>query len=394
LQSFAENTGSSSVQGLSDNSPHLRNASELEIDKGTRRQTTISTQSTEDKGDSSTPKPSKRQSLSFSRNIFGLDESIAKKVEEAGRLRRIQSQQSQNTNPSSPVSSPVPLDPSISSKLIGEPCSAVSPTPPLTNDLHQSCENGMQALQDIIDMQIAQLKASKEEADRLKAEYQRDKAQLTLKLKAYVQDASKMEQDNTLSKQKISRLTTELNEVARGLKSLTKEKEGWQEQLDTMHHRVMQAERRVRCVDHLTRLKLEAHQEGAFGSVKRTKQLHPITKASAEVINAISSMNEEISQYANLLAENVQAYTPMHTLDDLTRSKKVIGETLTTSLLKNMRPPTSHVRLKLFLIQVILEVFMVHWCTDIIEGWYPAQQSFSDVLLDLSSQSTNPSSKF
>jgi len=43
-----------------------------------------------------------------------------------------------------------------------------------------------------------------------------------------------------------------------------------------------------------------------------------------------------------------------------------------------IKPPPGY---NLLLMQVVLEVFMVYWCSSIIEAFYPKQKSFADLLV-------------
>ncbi|KAF9552616.1 hypothetical protein CPC08DRAFT_728488 [Agrocybe pediades] len=285
------------------------------------------------------------------------DSSTAKKMSEAGRLRRTQSQDL-NLEANSQAQDPTPEPPE-------------HPPGPL-RDLH--------------DRQCVEIKEGQETIKRLEAENLREKANLSKS----VQDANILRQENTASGQRISALKEQLSMVTAELNNL-KEKQGWEGQLDAMQHRVQQAERQVRCLDNLTRLKLEAREDGAFGSVKRTTQLRASNqKPSADVIRLVVNLNKLTSEYAGFLTNKMRRkYTiPCKTIAQIKRSNDVLGSKVATRLRRHASlcdpfPP--------FLMRVILELFMVHWYTQIIEGWYPKQKCFADVLLEFS-QTTNSSS--
>ncbi|KAF4614786.1 hypothetical protein D9613_002543 [Agrocybe pediades] len=325
--------------------------------------------------------PEKETPATSVRFSFVLDESIAKKMAEAGRLRRTQSQNLNsvaNSRPQKPTSEP----PDSTQELPRDvPQSILSSTDP-----HSDCRRDLKTLQDLYDRQLTELKESRETVERLKAENLREKALLSKS----IHDASILRQENQTSRQRISILKEHLSTVTTELNDLKKEKLGWQEQLDAMQHRVQQAERQARCLDNLTRLKLEAREDGAFGSVKRTKQFQASNlKASAEVIRLVISLNREIMQSANLAAENLGCIKIRHfdASAHVRRSTDVLGNKFTTLLQKHA---TLYSDFRPFLVQVLLELFMVHWCTQIIEGWYPKQKCFADVLLEFS-QTTNSS---
>ncbi|KAF4614793.1 hypothetical protein D9613_002544 [Agrocybe pediades] len=327
--------------------------------------------------------PEKETSATSVRFSFVLDESIAKKMSEAGRLRRTQSQ-NLNSVANSRAQKPTSEPPNSTQEL---PCGEVTqslPLPPST-DPHGDCRRDLKTLRDLYDRQRAELKESQETIQRLKAENLREKAHLSKS----VQEANILRQEHKTSGQRISTLKEHLSMVTTELNNLKKEKQGWQGQLDAMQHRVQQAEHRVRCLDNLTRLKLEAREDGAFGSVKRTKNFQTSNqKANAKVIDLVVSLNEGILQYATL-AESIgqKVNFPVSSPHARSRSREILGSKLTTILKKYCSLSSDFRRI---LMQVLFELFMVYWCTQIIEGWYPKQKCFADVLLEFS-QSTNSS---
>ncbi len=193
-------------------------------------------------------------------------------------------------------------------------------------------------------------------------------------------------------KNKMQNHETEYQELSRG--GL-----GMQKQLDAVQHKLSEAERRVRCLDQLSRQKYEAKQEGAYGSgstVGRSTLLHhsPHVKGpSMDVIDAVDALNGEILQAASLLVENLERRPSSWILklpSDATRAKKVWGLKLMEMLEKQARNPSDF---NFLLMQNCLEVFITHWCVEIIEGWYPFQPSFSDVLVELASQTNTTNGK-
>ncbi|KAF4614788.1 hypothetical protein D9613_002541 [Agrocybe pediades] len=304
-----------------------------------------------------------------------LDEIIARQMSERGHLMLTQSQSlslTANTRAQEHISEcpdsaqDLPSPPDFSPTL-SDSCT----------DSHLDCKLGLQNLWYLYDRQHAELKESQEMIERLETEILREKADLSRS----VQDAIIQRQENNTNistlEEQIFMITTELN-------NLKKEKQGWQEQLDAMQHCVQHAERQVRCLDNLMRLKMEAREDGAFGSVRRANKFEASNqKPSTDVINLVVSLNQVILQYAHLLTENMR---PKFTLPGkipahVKRSKDVLGSKVTTLLQKHASP---FYNFRPFLMLVILELFMVHWCTQIIEGWYPKHKSFADVLLELS----------
>ena len=199
------------------------------------------------------------------------------------------------------------------------------------------------------------------------------------------------------------RTRSELEMARDDLKRLLGEKRGWQEQFDVMHHQVVQAERQIRCLDHLTGVRFEARQDDAFGPPARTKKLAALPiDPSTKAVNAILSLNAKIQQAAKKIVENYlegAIFCPIQSQSSvLVKAKKMLGEDLTQMLQAQPRMKTSTVYQ--LLMTVVLEIFLVRWCSSIIEGWYPERPSFSDLLAKLSSQvarvspSTSPSELF
>jgi hypothetical protein len=176
---------------------------------------------------------------------------------------------------------------------------------------------------------------------------------------------------------------------------LFKEKDSWQGQIDSMHQRLSDAERRVRCLGIITRQKYEAKQDGAYGSgsaVGRSTKLHfsPHVKGpSMDVITSVTIFNEEVLQTASYIAEHlekIQSNTGLLVQKELNRAREIWGSKVVLMLQQQAQ---SSSRLNDLLLKNCLEVFMTHWCVNIAEGWYPKQPSFSDILVELSAQSTS-----
>ncbi|KDR73741.1 hypothetical protein GALMADRAFT_212553 [Galerina marginata CBS 339.88] len=361
-------------------------------------------------GDSASfqPKPS---SSSFAPSNLGLDSSFARRMEETGRLRRLQSQSSLNSGstgsappvvPPSPVKTPTipekPVNGTAHLKAYSEGDQSPGPAPknipsppPVTYPNGQSKDTDSQpeeqaVLQDLLDRTLRELKAAKEETARVKAQSDREKSRLVRQLNASHDTVTELEKENRDKNSKIFNLETRLQKTEQELKEVTQEKHGWQEQLDTMHHRLTKSERQVRSLDQLMRAKLEARQEGVFGPTKRSQNAPQIKQPSMEVISAVAALNEEILQAANQLVENLERVKTAPTTEDIARAKAVLG--FKATVMMQVQASDRSKGFKFLLMQVVLEVFMVHWSTNIIEGHYPPQKSFADLLIEMSTRTT------
>ena len=167
---------------------------------------------------------------------------------------------------------------------------------------------------------------------------------------------------------------------------LIKEENGWQHRLNSMQHKLTVAERQLRCLDHLTRYKLESLQDSVYGQPKRKGQ----SLASTDVIKAMCSLNEEIYQACVQLA--VQGLDKSKHSDKYkSQAQKVFGDHV-TAMMEDQATKTRP-GYDVLLMQSVLQVFMVHWCSSIIEAFYPKQESFADVLVQLSAQTQRTSGK-
>jgi hypothetical protein len=174
---------------------------------------------------------------------------------------------------------------------------------------------------------------------------------------------------------------------------LFKEKDSWQGQMDSMQQRLSDAERRVRCLDIVTRQKYEAKLDGSGSAVGRSMKLHfsPHVKGpSMDVVTSVTIFNEEVLQTASYIVEHLeesQSNTALYMPNEVARAKEIWGEKVVMMLQNEAQ---SSGRLNILLLKNCLEVFMTHWCAHIVEGWYPKQPSFSDILVELSAQTNSP----
>ncbi|KAH9484480.1 hypothetical protein JR316_0003962 [Psilocybe cubensis] len=318
--------------------------------------------------------PSIPHAPSVSTGMRALDPTFAKKMEEAGRLRRLQS--------SSSINPAIRKTASASDTLSGEPVSHLK-------SYSQDAESEESKLRDLLDRTLRELKDTREEAERVTAQITWEKSRLVKELKASNEHVRVLLAENEVQRQTISSLRTEVNNSEMELTAIKQEKQKWQGQLDAMHHRVARAERRGRWLDNLTQSKVESRMEGAYGPTRRSAKAAALKTASAEVVGAVVALNEEILQTANQLVESIERSHIVGSNASILRSKAVVGETIT-----RMMQQQQSGNLRYLLVQVALETFMVHWCTQIIEGSYPRRQSFADLLIDLSSQTSNPSSGY
>lgn len=203
-----------------------------------------------------------------------------------------------------------------------------------------------------------------------------------------------LETTNRRAKQEISDLQSKLNTEEAQNEQLNKEKANWQAQIDAMQHSLSETERRVRCLDQVTRQRFEAKQ-GGYASIGRSAMLHhsPHVKGpSMDIISLVARFNDEVFQTSTCVVENldkVDAKEPAFiTAEVTTRARQIWGLKVVSMLDTQSKDATAF---NFLLLQNCLEVFITHWCTHIIEGYYPPQASFSDVLVELAAQTAGMS---
>ena len=223
------------------------------------------------------------------------------------------------------------------------------------------------ALQIQLDKALADLRDLQAENDCLISENQSQQRSIF--------DEAKNEQDHSLTQ-----IKNQLHDATSSLTILNKEKKAWQDKLDSMQHKLSAAERQVRCLDHVTRHKLESRQKAGYNFPKRRGTLLP-TPASRHVIRAMNVLNQEICCMCEELVDDLEC-TAMSSSIYKWQAQKVLGDHL-TAMMEDQAKKTGYNK---FLMQTVLEVFMTHWCSSIIEGFYPQQESFTDLLIQLSTQ--------
>jgi myosin heavy subunit len=169
--------------------------------------------------------------------------------------------------------------------------------------------------------------------------------------------------------------TSTLQETQVQLASLEKEKETWRGRMDTMIHKVFASERRIRMLHHAARtLEPQNMGDSSGHQIRRGKNTKPNTSFSAEIVDTVSTLNKAILDAAS-------NFTPLFFSPDsqtwsgnVERAKVVFGEWVTSRMRKEgwNRP---------WMLQSIIQMFLVDWCYAIIEAWYPKQQSFAELFL-------------
>lgn len=238
-----------------------------------------------------------------------------------------------------------------------------------------------QTLQTQLDKALAELRDAQAENKRLTSENQSQQRSIS-QLKIALGEA-KHEQHRSLTQ-----VNSQLREATSSLSVLNKEKKGWQDKLDSMQHKVNAAERQVRCLDHLTRHKFESRQEASYGQPKR-KGLFASTSASTDVIALMRALNEDIYQMCVQLVEGL-AWSSTFSTNHKPQVQKVLGDHV-TAMMEDQAIKASG-GYNMLLMQTVLEVFMAHWCSSIIEAFYPQRESFADLLVQLSATQTTKTS--
>jgi hypothetical protein len=313
------------------------------------------------------------------------DGLLARKMEELGRLRRMESRNLL----SQPMTSPEALPSRTIVTPKAEPLAARPQLQTLQEGissdvstlLREAYIERQQSLQTQLNKALAELRDVQAENKRLTSENQSQQRSIS-QLKTALDDAKHQKDSST-------QIKNQLRVANSSLAILNEEKKGWQDKLDSMQHKLNAAERQVRCLDHLTRNKLESRQEAGYGPPKRRGAFTSVP-ASTDVIGAMRALNEEIYQTCVQFVDGLER-TSVFSTRQKPQVKKVLGDHLTALMEDQAKTTTSGYNM--LLMQTVLEVFMTHWCSSIIEAFYPRQESFADLLVQLSAQTSTSHGK-
>jgi len=329
-------------------------------------------------GESSDSLPTNGPSAPSPDDIFATEEVLAGRMKELGRMRRMESRnqlaqfRASREQPNQTTATPIPQLHTLHEDKSSD----------VTALLREAYLERQQELQTQLDKALAELRDVKVENKRLTDENQSQRRSM-LQLKTSLDEAKQAQENSS------AQIKNQLRVATTSLTILNKEKKGWQDKLDSMQHKLSIAERQVRCLDHLTRYKLESRQEAAYGQPKR-RGLLASTPASTDVIGTMGALNEEIYQTCVQLVEGLERMRP-HSNKYKLQAQKVLGDHLTAML--EAQATGAIGSYNMLIMQAVLEVFMVHWCSSIIEAFYPKQESFADLLIQLSAKTTRTPGK-
>ena len=245
-----------------------------------------------------------------------------------------------------------------------------------------------------------ELQASKAEAARLATlNNQFERELVSLRQTAYqlceVQDELRTEQEKSrglalevqMVKRSVEVMKDERATMQRDMKMMEirmAKKDKDETEWEVMHLKLARAERLVRGLDNVTRFRLEAKMDTAsvFSNGKKKPARAP-TSPSAEIARMVEEINDEILQAALTVADGVVRSAVY--ASPTGRARHILGVRLSALLAKET---SSSSKVNLLLVQVVLEVFLVHWCVDIIEAHYPQQKTFADLLIEMTSHSS------
>ena len=234
------------------------------------------------------------------------------------------------------------------------------------------------ALQIQLDKALADLRDLEAENDRLISENQPQQRSIS-QLKIAIDEVNKHEQDHSMTQ-----LKNQLHDATSSLIILNKEKKEGQDKLDSMQHTLGATERQIRCLDHLTRHKLESRQEAGYSQPSRRRLSVPRTiPPSMEVIKEMHALNKAIYRTCAKVVDGLER-TNNCSMEYKSLAQNVLGDHLTAMMEDQAKKTTTGYNI--LLMQTVLEVFMTYWCSSIIEAFYPQQESFTDLLIQLSTQ--------
>ncbi|KAF9473009.1 hypothetical protein BDN70DRAFT_937756 [Pholiota conissans] len=147
------------------------------------------------------------------------------------------------------------------------------------------------------------------------------------------------------------------------------EKKTWEGRMNTIKHKAIASERRLRMLNHASQT-----QDSDRSNIRRCKNFMDPRVPSTEIIDAVTTLNVAILMAATDIAPLFVPSLPPVWNGKFKRAESIFGEWVSSLLLeKGWNRPS--------FIQSIIQIFLVDWCRSIIEAWYPKQQSFAELFV-------------
>ncbi|CAA7271001.1 unnamed protein product [Cyclocybe aegerita] len=308
----------------------------------------------------------------------------------------------------------------------------------------------IQGLQTQLSCALSQLSDTKETIQRLRRQsdaHAEHTSNLVASLKGCNEEISTLTTQNRVQAQKIVGLEREVREVREGnrqlvdekqrlmqelkdvtqakrstLEGLEAERDNWKEQLECMHLRMIRAEHRMRSLnlDPLLQDKFAARRE-SWIPARCKAAISWLTSGTADevvqtrvqgIVEEMKKLNDDMAEAAGALVPKLEWtrssgsrtwFSPLSaepTAADRERAVKTVGQGVVTLMeayaqLKieaktqtqmQTRARAQTGKVPSMLMQTVLETVVIHWCAQIIEGTYPRQRSFMDVLVELAGE--------
>jgi len=212
---------------------------------------------------------------------------------------------------------------------------------------------------------------------------QKEKNRLSKQFQATTNAYDTMVEEKKELKQKIRSMRCEIANREAELEMLSEEKKKWWLRLAVVQDQLNLARNQLASLDFSTRTQVDVHQEIISSPVKRGNIELSAVSPSVEIVRALRELNEVILEKSKVVVrmleeDNIANGVTSKSNIPIERVEPILGETITTMLRRRKKQSSGFMT-------VVIQVLFVHWCTAIIQAWYPKRQSFADLLISLSS---------
>ncbi|CAA7271040.1 unnamed protein product [Cyclocybe aegerita] len=177
---------------------------------------------------------------------------------------------------------------------------------------------------------------------------------------------------------------SQLADAIHQIRTLRQQNTALKEQITQMEEDMEAAAQWILAEDALTRARKEVREDESSRMPIRSRPSRLGKRPSSKIIKAVSALNEKVQDDAQRYFDNLEraGWQSESIPAELQKNaKRLLGKRLTSFLVKQSE--TRDVKYPV-LMKTVIEVYLFHWCFAIIEGLYPKQRSFEDLLLDLS----------
>lgn len=195
--------------------------------------------------------------------------------------------------------------------------------------------------------------------------------------RSYTKKINELELSLAMVKQQKDNLESELQAVKAKFKQ---EAASMGDRLETIERQLYRAQRHIRFFDQMSCFQHEIRSGSDYESIRRCKNYTPSPDCS-QIIQLVKGINSAIHQFANefVSKERVHLFSETRSIAENKRAEALLRK----PILAILQGQANHWQSFDILLEVVLRIFLVAWCSGIIEGWYPKRLTFLDLLTKL-----------